>query len=461
MHAPIAITPDNGITSAPMAVTPSVSIRITAILVALLAIIVPVLVVRFGPHPVPHRAPHLVPTHIVPKTVLPPVEPVTYEAVTPDRARDINASIPFTTDPVPPARPFLLNDDALNAARATDCLAAAELYEAGDDAEGERAVAQVILNRLRHPAFPKTVCGVVFQGSERRTGCQFSFTCDGTMIRFHWRADQWARARVIATAALKGSVFGRVGYATHYHTVEVVPYWSASLDKVAAVGAHLFFRWTGWWGTPGAFRQTVSNSEPAIAMLSDVSAAHRVDGSAFDLMTDEQRTAAVAAEAARMPPMGADGSTFLVAIGKSLPPDQLPRLALQSCGDRAYCKFMAWIDARSVPKRVPIDQAAIASMAFSYLRDLPQGFEKALWNCALFPTVDKKRCMKTQVLTAPDTTPSLPPSPASPSEPAVVPPPASQPLAGVRRAEAAAPTTAATATVSQPPSPKPSPSPKP
>ncbi|MCZ3110870.1 cell wall hydrolase, partial [Acinetobacter baumannii] len=79
----------------------------------------------------------------------------------------------------------LTGDTALQA-RAIDCMAAAVLYEAGDDAVGQRAVAQVVINRVRHPAFPKTICAVVFQGSDRATGCQFTFTCDGALVRHHW-----------------------------------------------------------------------------------------------------------------------------------------------------------------------------------------------------------------------------------------------------------------------------------
>ena len=113
----------------------------------------------------------------------PPVEPVAVYALDADRARAVNAAIPFSRLANPPARPFLFSGSETDLARAVDCLAAAEIYEAGDDAVGEQAVAQVVLNRARHPAFPKTVCGVVFQGQERRTGYQFTFSCDGALAR--------------------------------------------------------------------------------------------------------------------------------------------------------------------------------------------------------------------------------------------------------------------------------------
>lgn len=164
-----------------------------------------------------------------------------------------NAANPTSTLPNPAARPFRISGGALHQARALDCLAAAIYYEARfESLDGQRAVAQVVLNRVRHPAYPNSVCGVVFQGSNRTTGCQFTFTCDGAMGRPP-EANDWARARQIAEAALSGYVMKGVGNATHYHANYVAPYWSPSLMKVATVGAHIFYRWMGGWGLPGAF----------------------------------------------------------------------------------------------------------------------------------------------------------------------------------------------------------------
>ncbi|HEX8448358.1 MAG TPA: cell wall hydrolase [Allosphingosinicella sp.] len=135
------------------------------------------------------------------------------------------------------------------------CLTAAVYYEARSESfEGQRAVAQVVLNRVRHPAFPKSVCGVVYQGSNRRTGCQFSFTCDGS-LRARRDQDSWARARRVAGAALAGSVYGPVGHATHYHASYVQPWWAASLTRAVTVGTHIFYRWRGDWGDPKSFRR--------------------------------------------------------------------------------------------------------------------------------------------------------------------------------------------------------------
>jgi hypothetical protein len=138
----------------------------------------------------------------------------------------------------------------------------------------------VVLNRLRHPAYPKTVCGVVFEGSNQKTGCQFSFTCDGSM-RGQPIPAVWARARTIAEAALSGYVMRKVGNATHYHAVYVAPYWSPNLIKVSTIGAHIFYRWTGSWGRPPAFSGRYEGTEVAgmqIAALDKV--LNKVDGQA-------------------------------------------------------------------------------------------------------------------------------------------------------------------------------------
>ncbi|MES2097926.1 MAG: cell wall hydrolase [Pseudomonadota bacterium] len=155
---------------------------------------------------------------------------------------------------VRPAQPFsMAGASALDRARALDCLSTAIYYEAASESDdGQRAVAQVILNRVRHPAFPATVCGVVYQGSERNTGCQFSYACDGSMARGR-SAAAMARATRIAYAALNGYVMGAVGLATHYHTYAVTPSWNRSLVMTDAIGAHFFHRWKGYWGTAAAF----------------------------------------------------------------------------------------------------------------------------------------------------------------------------------------------------------------
>ncbi|MBC6982493.1 cell wall hydrolase [Caulobacter sp. 17J80-11] len=196
-------------------------------------------------------------------TAAPP--PLGWRELTPDLARLWNAGIPVSAEANPAARPFFLKAaDLLDANRALDCLTAAVYYEAGyESLEGQQAVAQVVLNRMRHPAYPKTVCGVVFQGAARTTGCQFTFTCDGSLNRTPQPAI-WRRARQVAAAALDGFVMTKVGSATHYHADYVAPYWAPTLTKVAQIGAHIFYRWNGGEGRPGAFTGLWAGGEPAL-----------------------------------------------------------------------------------------------------------------------------------------------------------------------------------------------------
>jgi len=356
------------------------------------------------------RTDPVMPSHSVtrydrPSTPPPPVEPLELKAVAPKDALAINKAVPFSTAPNPAAHPFFLASTSPDYARSLDCLAAVGLYEAGSgDADGQRAVIQVVLNRLRHPAFPKTICGVVFQGSERRTGCQFTFTCDGAMRRVP-STEAWERARTVARQMLGGFVYNSVGHSTHYHTDWVVPYWSASLDKVAAVGTHLFFRWTGWWGTPGAFRNSYAGGEPAIGQLAGLSDAHR--GGAVQMAdgaTAALETVANPALLARYDKtIVRDGDSFIVPFGRKVSPDSFPSLALAACGTLDHCKVMGWAEIAETPRSFPIDPTALAGMSFSYLRDRKTGFEKALWNCDEFARTDKRDCMKQRTVTAQET----------------------------------------------------------
>ena len=164
----------------------------------------------------------------------------------------------------PSARPYAFKGlTSTDAMRAQLCLTSAIYYEAANEPdEGQRAVAQVILNRVRHPAYPNTVCDVIYQGTERGDRlCQFSYACDGSMARVPARA-AWARASRVARDALAGYVYAPVGTATHYHTLAVNPIWNRSLTRVAIVGAHIFFRWAGTAGTPQAFYASYSGREP-------------------------------------------------------------------------------------------------------------------------------------------------------------------------------------------------------
>jgi spore germination cell wall hydrolase CwlJ-like protein len=207
-----------------------------------------------------------------------------------------------------PAKPFDIGPASQDdASRALDCLTAAVYYEARSQSDdGQRAVAQVVLNRVRHPAFPKTVCGVVYQGSNRSTGCQFTFTCDGSLLRAVRSPASWLKARKIAAAALGGYVFTPVGLATHYHTTAIHPWWADAMSKAVTIGAHIFYRWNGAWGDPKSFQRPYVGAEgvaqawnawnngtqadPNVQIVSGVAIHHGMDASPSVVSGDDGST---------------------------------------------------------------------------------------------------------------------------------------------------------------------------
>lgn len=187
--------------------------------------------------------------------------------LTPTDAIVRNAAIPFTQKPVTSARPFqLFGINNAVPSTALKCLTQAVYHEAAfEPLAGRKAVAQVVLNRMMHPAFPKSVCGVVYQGVNRRV-CQFSFTCDGSLNR-RPNPLAWQEAEAVARAALDGHVEAAVGYSTHYHANYVSPYWAPTLVKIAKIGAHIFYRWPGRAGTSAAFSGRYAGNEAIPAIL--------------------------------------------------------------------------------------------------------------------------------------------------------------------------------------------------
>ena len=253
----------------------------------------------------------------------PAPQPLLLKPVAPVEAIAINAAIPLSTTPNPRAASIVFRARTpIDQLRSLDCLAQAIYYEARSESEdGQRAVAQVVLNRSRHPTYPSTVCGVVYQGSERRTGCQFTFTCDGSLA-VPAGGPNWARARRFAAEALAGKVYGPVGHATHYHTQAVLPYWASSLVKSAVIGAHIFYRWSGAWGQPVAFRQRYAGVEPGVAALAKQAAlTEPLPVTKLPMkLSDIIRPAAEASTA--------DALSAMV----TAPPDNLPKVKLTELG---------------------------------------------------------------------------------------------------------------------------------
>ena len=300
-------------------------------------------------------------------------------------AQALNAADPFETTKPDPARPFHFGGSAEDRSRAIQCLALGAMAEAGGGDAGERAVIQVILNRVRHPAFAKTVCGVVFQGSERGTGCQFTFTCDGAMAR-QYSAAAWVAARKRADEALAGKIFAPVGTATHYHTDWVYPVWSPSLEKIARVDTHLFYRWPGYWGSRAAARFDYQGGEPAIAALG-------VGGTPeIAPVAGAGPTLAGAIAALKMEvPSGAgsvvvrhpDGGSFLVALPETPATATTLALGRRLCGAQGYCQVLGWTDRAAIPKGYPVPPEARARLAFSYVMDASNR-ETIYYDCQRF-----------------------------------------------------------------------------
>src|SRR3546814_2747336 len=110
-----------------------------------------------------------------------------------------------------------------------------------------------LFRSVRNPAFPNSVCGTVYEGSSRSTGCQFTFTCDRSLTARREPA-AWERARQVAQMALAGFVYAPVGSATSYPTAAVHPGWAARVTSVGTNGAHIFYRLPGVWAGARANR---------------------------------------------------------------------------------------------------------------------------------------------------------------------------------------------------------------
>ena len=203
----------------------------------------------------------------------------------------------------PAARARIYGGTGTDKARALQCLSMAVYYEAASEADaGQRAVAQVVLNRVAHPSYPNTVCGVVFQGSERETGCQFTFTCDGSLDRKPARVF-WDRAQKVAMSALAGAVYRPAGLATHYHTLQVHPYWADSLSPIGTIGAHQFYRWPGTAGQPSAFVAAYRGQEPLPAPRPRSAASSGMSADPIELAREFERThSSTATASAPFPP---------------------------------------------------------------------------------------------------------------------------------------------------------------
>lgn len=319
----------------------------------------------------------------------------------PEDALAVNTARPNSSAPNPAAKAFKAKLPDVDRSRAVTCLAVAAVYEAGAQQGDQQAVMQVILNRVRHPAYPKTICGVVFQGAERSTGCQFTFTCDGSMLRWKPTARTLQQARTLASAMLDYRVDARVGLATHYHTNWVLPAWSPKLDKITSVETHVFLRWTGYWGQPGAFRGRHAGAEPAIPRLSGFDPSHAssaTDGEIVPVVLTDGGVSVgqASADNAVAPPLSTTQLRIRVATLQPLnQPGRWALDAVRQCEGKPECRVIGWQDPAQAPADLTAASLASSPPDFLYVQILRNRVQQAYWNCKTWPKSATARCIGT------------------------------------------------------------------
>jgi hypothetical protein len=343
-------------------------------------------------------------TRLMTRPNVPPPPPNQLSAVAPALAKAVNDARPaLGTLEGAPAVQFA--GGLLARERAIECLAAAAYYEAGDDWTGQRAVVQVVLNRARHPSYPKTVCGVVFQGSERRTGCQFTFTCDGSLARTPSR-QAWTRARAISSSALNGAVDLSVGAATHYHADYVLPKWSANLVKLTKVGAHIFYRFPGSWGRSSVFRKSVQPSDDAIIALQRLSAVPvGTDVANMDQtsLAPPELDLAGLVDAPSMSALASNNSIDKTEASSAIMLVPSPGSAaggwavdaMRRCAGRSDCQVFGWRSNDQLERNRMKPGQSGERPVFLFIRDRVSGMNVALWDCGVVLRPNVSECLPT------------------------------------------------------------------
>ena len=321
-----------------------------------------------------------------------PITPPTQ--VTLEDAEERNDAIPIDRSALMASSPFRSELKGVDLTRARDCLAVAAWYEAGADRAGQKAVMQVVLNRVRHPSFPDTICGVVFQGAERRTGCQFTFTCDGSMLRRRPGSGALELARVRADSMLGGEVMRDVGTATHYHADYVQPVWALQLVKIAALDRHLFYRWPGRWGDRGVLTRIPLSTEPTVAALTWGNGGHQ--GTLAEVAGDEAPQIALLAplDFGKSPTASAvaEKRVQVMALDTATPAGRFAIDALARCQGKSQCYIAGW-QGRAGQGSVASADLAASPPDFLFVKRDNHRNSKAYWNCARFERSDPSQCL--------------------------------------------------------------------
>lgn len=294
------------------------------------------------------------------------------------------------------AEPFHYQGTPVSRARAAECLAAAAWYEVGNDPVGQRAVIQTVVNRVNHPSFPNSICGVIFQGSELPTGCQFTFTCDGSLNRRHPSAAAWRHALELSEAALDGFVEQRVGTATHYHASYVAPWWSRKLERLSSVGPHIFYRWAG---AKGAYRQqkhlgTEQDYSALVLKSGERSKGLEPAGTqSSDRLVNSIDTAipeAVPATAAMSP-----GRAIYLVLNENEASGRWALAAMKSCKGHHDCQVFGYGNGEDIRRNQARGTQERDRPIFLFVRDATSAMTVALWDCQRIERPRKSECLPT------------------------------------------------------------------
>ncbi len=333
------------------------------------------------------------PRVVPPVVVLDPAKPLSMLTL-PELAQTLLG--PLKPTDFKSAKPFFFSGAGDDRSTATDCLAAAAWYEAGTDAASQRSVIQVVLNRARHPSFPKSVCGVVFQGSERRTGCQFTFTCDGSLLRRSPSPESWRLARVRASAALDGSVDHSVLEATHYHANYVLPWWASKLERLAVVGAHIFYRWPGTRGQLQSASRWQPEFKPGTALEPDGDAALAVTFAPGQTAVPSGFPARIVADPKVFdiaPSSAPPNPAIFLAVNPAEVNGRWALAAMNVCAGKADCQVLGYGDPSELSKNRLARAGKRERPLFLFIRDQQSRMTITLWDCERAERPNAGQCM--------------------------------------------------------------------
>lgn len=294
------------------------------------------------------------------------------------------------------ARPFHDRRGAIDRNRAAECLAAAAWYEAGNDPIGQRAVIQTIINRVNNSSFPNTFCGVVFEGSQLPTGCQFTFTCDGSLKRREPSAGAWKKALALSQEALAGFVDKSVGTATHYHAAYVDPWWNGKLERLSTVGPHIFYRWPGGrgslphqkrLGTEEEYGELRKRALEEIATLGIAEAPVGAVPNGNVLLT--------APSANLNKPAAPQRSAVFLTLEESEPSGRWALAAMKACNGQKDCQVLGYVGRDQVLRNQAGAPAERSRPVFLFIRDAASTMSIALWDCQKVERPSQKECLPT------------------------------------------------------------------